>query len=73
MGFLFGGGGSQRREAPARMPASNDVMAQQARARTRQNIFTRTGRSSTIQTTRDPANPVSPGVASFTNSLLGSA
>lgn len=69
MGFLFGGGDSQRREAPTRMPASGDAVVRAAQQRQRRNIMSRSGRSSTVLT----QNAGSGGTQSYTNSLLGSA
>lgn len=70
MGFLFGGGDTAQREAPTRMPASNDAVVRASRERQRRNIMGRRGRSSTILT-RDTGG--SGGTQSYTNSLLGSA
>ena len=67
MGFLFGG--NERREAPTRMPASNDAVVRAAQRRERRNIMGRQGRSSTVLTREGNTG----GTQSYTNSLLGSA
>jgi hypothetical protein len=78
MGKLFGGGSTPQPTPVTRMPDEQDPAVLEAKRRAAQQQQARSGRTSTVLTSRRPAanaggTGATPGTQAYGNSLLGQA
>lgn len=73
MGGLFGGGKTPKPTPPTRMPDEEDPAIIEAKRRAAEQQRSRTGRASTVLTTRQRDTTGQAGTQAYGNSLLGQA
>lgn len=73
MGKLFGGGSTPKPTPPTRMPDEEDPAILEAKRRAAEQQRSRTGRASTVLTTRQRDTTGQAGTQAYGNSLLGQA